>query len=44
MGKVSISQIIIIVLLSFLVFGDVFKLKLKLKTFIQKNNLFKIKK
>jgi Sec-independent protein translocase protein TatA len=44
MGKISISQIIIIVLLSFLVFGDISKLKKKLKIVIQKNNLFKVKK
>ena len=44
MGKVSISQIIIIVLLSFLVFGDISKLKSKLQILIQKNKFFKVKK
>jgi len=40
MGRISISQIIIVLLLGFLVFGDISKLK----TLIKKNNLFKIKR
>ena len=44
MGRISINQIIIVVLLGFLVFGDISKLKSKLKTLIKENNLFKIKK
>ena len=44
MGKISISQVIIVFLLGFLFFGDISKMKLTIKKLIKKNNLFKLKK
>ena len=44
MGKISFSQIIIVLLISFLFFGDISKLKKYLKNLIKNNNFFKIKK
>jgi len=36
MGRISISQLIIVILLGFLVFGDISKLKSTIKNFIKK--------
>ena len=44
MGRISISQILLVVLLGFLVFGDISKLKSTIKNLIKTNNLFKTKK
>jgi len=43
MGNISFGQIIIIILISILIFGDISKIKKKISTLIEKKNTFKKK-